>query len=1057
MGRARLVTRNRSDFTRWEVGAACSLPRLLLPLRGVALLLPKEVLVAKPLIIVESPAKARTIERFLGSEYTVMASVGHIRDLPDSAEEVPAEFRGRADVKYGIEIARDFTPIYVVKAEKRRTVADLRAAVRAASRILLATDEDREGEAISWHLREELTTRSSKTPIARLVFHEITPEAIQAALAHPRAIDEHLVQAQEARRVIDRLYGYEVSPLLWKKVKPRLSAGRVQSPALRLIVERERARMAFRSSGWWDVTATMAARAGSLTGGLVAMGGVRVASGADFDPNTGLLIAKGTPPVLLDQTRAERLAKAILGQEGRVDAVESKPFRESPKPPFTTSTLQQEANRKLRWTAKDAMKSAQRLYENGWITYMRTDSVVLSEQALTAARGLIATDYGKDYLPNRPRVYASTAKNAQEAHEAIRPAGTRFRSIEEARRELDPVDARLYELIWKRTVASQMVDATGKRVAVDVNVAVSIPGAGTPARFRATGLTIDFPGFRRAYVEGSDDPEAELADQERVLAPVAVGDTVRFEKLVPKGHTTQPPARLNDATLVKELEARGIGRPSTWATIIDTIIQRTYVFRKGNALVPTFTGFAVTALMEQYLGELVDYALTANIEEDLDRVALGGVDRLTIIKKFYHGKDGLEARVVDAGNVVDPRVICSIPIGRSGEVDVVVRVGRYGPFLSAGDRTADLPEDVAPDEVTLAWALERLDKKAAGPRLLGKDEAGTSVYVMDGRFGAYVQLGEAVAAVEAAPDATTEASKPPKKGAKPAAKPSGKKPAKKASKNDAPRPPRASLLAGMTPDTITLVDALNLLKFPRTLVRPGVGGADETTAIQVYNGRYGPYVKRGTDSRSIPKDVSPMAITWAEAEALLAQPPSRRGQAAPRAALKELGADPKSGGMIKVLEGKWGFYVTDGETNANLAKGADLETLSLAEAAELIEARRGIPSKAKGRGRGRKPPSPQTTRTVGKGQSAAAKNAAPAGNATKAASAKGTSASPAKKTPAKAGSGSKVAPGKKPAASAKKPVTAAKKSAAAAKKTAASVSPGRKPAAKTGDSIEPQP
>ncbi len=919
----------------------------------------------KPLVIVESPAKARTIEKFLGNEYIVKASVGHIRDLPESADEIPEAIRGTPAAKYSIDIENDFTPVYITKPDKRKTVTELRALMKDAPCVYLATDEDREGEAISWHLREALSPR---VPVHRLVFHEITPEAIRHALATPRSIDENLVQAQEARRIIDRLYGYVVSPLLWRKVRPRLSAGRVQSPALRLVVERERARMAFKTSGWWDLTATMGAKAGSLTATMVALGGAKLATGGDFDPNTGKLTAKGA--VLLDGTRAEQLTKALLGQTGRVETVESKPFRESPKPPFTTSTLQQEANRKLRWTAKDAMKSAQRLYESGWITYMRTDSVALSEQALSAARSLIAAEYGNDYMPAKPRYYSTSVKNAQEAHEAIRPAGTRFRSIDEARRELDPVDARLYELIWKRTVASQMMDATGKRVGVDINVEVpnGAPGQ-TPARFRATGLTIDFSGFRRAYVEGSDDPEAELADQERVLAPVAVGDSVRVDRLVPKGHQTQPPARLNDATLVKELEARGIGRPSTWASIIDTIIQRSYVFRKGNALVPTFTGFAVTALMEQHLGELVDYALTANIEADLDEVALGTRDRLTVLRAFYGGAKGIDARVTEAEATIDPRVICAIPIGTrdapTGPVDVLVRVGRFGPFLSAGELTADLPADVSPDEVTVDWAMARIEKKAAGPRVLGTDAKGVKVYVMEGRFGAYVQLGDAAQAAEAAAE---EKPAKTKAGAKAGAKAKAPAKPKRGAKVEVAPPPRASLLPHMKPETVTLAEALDLLSFPRKLT----GAGDD---IQVFNGRFGPYVKRGTENRSVPPDISASEITYAQAEVLLAQPVARRGRAAPPAPLKELGADPVSGGAVKVLEGKWGFYVTDGETNANLPKGADLNTLSLPEAAELLEARRGMGPKKK-KGGFRKAPAPGTARVVGKGASGPAKKAA---------------------------------------------------------------------------------
>lgn len=985
----------------------------------------------KPLIIVESPAKAKTIEKFLGSDYVVRASVGHIRDLPDGADELPEAYRGTAAAKLAIDVEHDYAPIYIIKPEKRKTVAELKALMKDAPRVYLATDEDREGEAISWHLREVLNPR---VPIHRLVFHEITPEAIRHALAHPRDIDEHLVEAQEARRIIDRMYGYEVSPLMWQKVRPKLSAGRVQSPAVRLVVERERARLAFRSSSWWDITATLGARAGTLTATLAALGGTRLATGADFDANTGALTARNA--VLLDGPRAEQLSRDLLGRTGRVDSVESKPFRESPKPPFTTSTLQQEANRKLRWTVKDAMKSAQRLYESGWITYMRTDSVALSEQALGAARSLIAADYGADFLPPKPRYYSNSVKNAQEAHEAIRPAGTRFRSIEEARRELDPVDVRLYELIWKRTVASQMVDATGKRVAVDVTA--DVPGAaasGTPARFRATGLTIDFPGFRRAYVEGSDDPEAELADQERVLAPVAVGDTVRLDRLVPKGHQTQPPARLTDATLVKELEARGIGRPSTWATIIETIIQRSYVFRKGNALVPSFTGFVVTALMEQHLGEYVDYAMTARMEAELDEVALGTRDRLTVLNGFYAGPTGLHARLGQAEAEIDPRTICAVPIGTAqganGPTDVFVRIGRFGPFLSIDDTRATIANDVVPDEVTVDWAMDILKKKAAGPRVLGKDDHGVPVYLMEGRFGAYVQLGDMP------PD-------PPKttRSGKPAAKP------KRGAKADAPRPPRASLLPHMKPDTVTLTDALGLLSFPRTLTG---AGAD----IQVFNGKFGPYIKRGTENRSIPADIAASAITYAEAEALLAQPAARRGRAAPPPPLKELGADPVSGGTIKVLEGKWGLYVTDGETNANLPKGASLDTLSLAEAAELIEARRGMGGKKKGGFR--KAPSPGTSRVVGRGASAAARKAAGEGATGEAVKTPRASKSAATKTTAtKTTKGAAAKPAATKTTKAAKPA-AAKAAAAtptAAKADAAPVKTVRKRPAAPADPSE---
>ncbi len=886
----------------------------------------------KPLVIVESPAKARTISKFLGPSYTVEASKGHVRDLPERATDVSAEQRKEGWTKLGVKVDDDFRPLYVISDDRREQVAQLKALVKDASAVYLATDEDREGESISWHLKEVL---KPKVPVKRLVFHEITPEAIKKAIATPRDIDENLVHAQEARRIVDRLYGYEVSPLLWHKVRTGLSAGRVQSVAVRMLVEREKARRAFKSSTWWDVDGTFGAKGGALPARLVEVAKKRLATGRDFDETTGKLARADV--LLLDETSAKALVARLEGKPGRVDKVEAKPWKERPYPPFTTSTLQQEAIRKFRWSAKQTMDVAQRLYESGWITYMRTDSVTLSEQAVSAARGLISARYGKDYLPAAPRIYKTKVKNAQEAHEAIRPAGERFRDVEEAQRELGEREARLYELIWKRTVACQMEDAHGSLTTVTLAV--------EDAKFTATGKVIKFPGFRRAYVEGSDDPEAELADQERPLPPLEEGERVDTRKLEAKGHTTQPPARLTEATLVKELEARGIGRPSTYASIIDKILEK-YAFKRGGALVPTFTAFAVTELMERHLAELVDYAFTARIEDDLDLVSLGKKNWVDTLRGFYFGDAGLKDKLGHAEQAADPRSICSIPVGKVDGVDVVVRVGKFGPFLSAGEATADIPEDVAPDEVTLEYAQERLQKKAQGPVVLGTDE-GEPILLMNGRFGPFVQRGEID------PNA--------KKGEK---------------------PERASLLPGMDPTQLTLDVAVQLLSLPRSL------GSDPKTGeeITAANGRYGPYVRRGKESRSVPPGQSVLTIRLDEASKLFDQP-VRRARAAIEP-LKELGVDPVSGGTVKVLKGRFGPYCTDGTTNASLPRGVDPEGFTLADAAELLAKRREAgPSVKKGRGAKR-----------------GAAKAAPAKAAPKATKAKAdaTEAKPAKKAPKKA-------------------------------------------------------
>lgn len=874
---------------------------------------------ARPLVIVESPAKAKTIGRFLGNGYMVEASIGHIRDLPKSAAEIPDEHRGQAWARLGVDVEHDFAPLYVISDQKKEQVKRLKALLKEASTLYLATDEDREGESISWHLLDVLRP---KIPVHRLVFHEITQQAIQKALASPRQVDQNLVRAQETRRVVDRLYGYEVSPLLWKKVRPKLSAGRVQSVAVRLLVERERARMAFRSGDWWDLEAKIDVDGGRFGAQLSEVDGKRVATGKDFDEATGQLAKKDV--ILLKGPQATQLAERVKGKSGKIAKVESKPYRETPAPPFTTSTLQQEANRKLRWSARRTMQLAQKLYENGWITYMRTDSVALSDQAIAAARDLIKNAYGAEYMPAVPRTYKNNAKNAQEAHEAIRPAGAAFRGLDEARNELDSDEARLYELIWKRTVACQMEDARGHRQLYLTQVDLpAVSGAdATKLSFVATGKTIEFAGFRRAYVEGSDDPEAELADQERVLPAAKVGDSAKVREAGAREHHTQPPARLTEATLVKELESRGIGRPSTYASIIDTIIEREYVTRRGNTLIPTFTAFAVVKLMEQHLPGLVDYSFTARMEDELDEIALGTKDRLTTLSRFYSGEKGLIHVLKAAADGVDPRTVCTIPLGTHEGAEVVVRVGRYGPFVASGDATAPVPDDTAPDEATVPWAIEQLQKKSEGPRPLGDAPDGTPIFLMNGRFGPYVQRGEA---------------------------------------KDKEKPPRSSLLPGMGLQDVDLEVALKLLSLPRSLGKDPASG-EEVTAT---NGRFGPYVKKGNESRSIPAGISLLDIDLSQALPLFLEP-ARRTRSAP-APMREIGNTP-AGKPIKLMSGRFGPYVSDGETNATLPKGMAPENLTLEEAVELLERRAAAGPSTKAKGRKKKAPDPMTARVVEPGE-----------------------------------------------------------------------------------------
>ncbi|MDI6411120.1 type I DNA topoisomerase [Streptomyces albus] len=882
------------------------------------------------LVIVESPAKAKTIKGYLGPGYVVEASVGHIRDLPNGAAEVPAKYKGEPWARLGVNVDHDFEPLYVVNSDKKDQVKKLKELLADSDELYLATDEDREGEAIAWHLQEVL---KPKVPVKRMVFHEITKDAIQNAVRNPRSLNQRLVDAQETRRILDRLYGYEVSPVLWKKVMPRLSAGRVQSVATRLVVERERERMAFRSAEYWDLTGTFATgQAGDASAGAGATGdpatfgarlttvdGRRIAQGRDFTSEGRL---KDPAAVLhLDEEAARTLAAALEDTDFSVRSVESKPYRRSPYAPFRTTTLQQEASRKLGFGAKATMQVAQKLYENGFITYMRTDSTTLSDTAVTAARAQVTQLYGADYLPDKPRTYAGKVKNAQEAHEAIRPSGDRFRTPAET--GLTGDQFKLYELIWQRTVASQMKDAVGQSVTVKVG---GRSADGRDAEFSATGKVITFHGFLKAYVEGADDPNAELDDRERRLPQVAEGDPLRAAEMSVDGHATKPPARYTEATLVKELEEREIGRPSTYASIIGTILDRRYVFKKGTALVPSFLSFAVVGLLEKHFGRLVDYDFTAKMEDDLDRIAAGNAEAVPWLRRFYFGEEtdggaageaaaagngdgdhlgGLKELVSDLG-AIDAKGVSSFPVGEG----ITLRVGRYGPYVEGpspkegepGQR-ADVPDDLPPDELTVEYAKELL-AKPSGDFELGTDpETGRPIVARDGRYGPYV--------TEVLPEGT------PKTG------------------KNAVKPRTASLFRSMSLDTVTLDDALKLLSLPRVVgVDPESG--NEITA---QNGRYGPYLKKGTDSRSLESEEQIFTITLDEALEIYSKP-KQRGRAAAKPPLKELGNDPVTERPVVVKDGRFGPYVTDGETNATLRRDDDVETITPERGFELLAEKR---------------------------------------------------------------------------------------------------------------------
>jgi DNA topoisomerase-1 len=830
-------------------------------------------------VIVESPAKARTIGKFLGPRYTVEASIGHIRDLPQGAKELPQKYKGEEWGHLGVNVTKNFEPVYVIPREKIKQVNKLRALLKDARELYLATDEDREGEAISWHLCEVL---KPKVPVHRLVFHEITKE-----------------------RIIDRLFGYEVSPLLWRKVLPRLSAGRVQSVAVRLITDRERERMAFVSATYWDLLGTFATAGGeTFQATLVSLDGRKIPTTRDFDTSTGKL--KDASLALLDESETKRLVERLHDAECRVGKRDDKPYTSRPSPPFTTSTLQQEANRKCGFTARRTMQVAQSLYENGHITYMRTDSTMLATVAIEAARDLVASQYGQDYLPSQPRVYKTKVKNAQEAHEAIRPAGHPFVLPESMRAKLTADEFKLYDLIWKRTVASQMADARGHRI----TIAVEHDGA----VFQVSGRTIDFPGFLRAYVEGSDDPDAKLADREDVLPSVRVGEALSCSQLEPKGHTTQPPNRFSEAALTRTLEERGIGRPSTYATIIDTILAREYVFKKGNVLVPTWVAFAVSQLLANHLPDLVDYRFTARMEDELDAVSRGEMDHVDYLKEFYYGNEfpgfyygnefpGLKQQLENKVDEIDARDVSRVRIGTLGDEgdggggEVVVRIGRYGPFLEQGDRRASIPDKMPPDELTLEVVREMLDKAALGEEPLGVcPDTHKPVFLRIGRFGPYVQRGTA---------------------------------------EDDEKPQNASLLNGMEPDEVDLELALKLLTLPRHLG----DHPDSGEPIAAHSGRYGPYVKCGDDTRSLPSGLSPLEVTLAEALALLAQPKGRRGAAARKEPLKVFETSPVTEQPVQLLDGRYGPYVTDGKTNASIPRTMSAEEVTFERALDLLAAR----------------------------------------------------------------------------------------------------------------------
>ncbi|MGZ4449108.1 MAG: type I DNA topoisomerase [Nocardioides sp.] len=856
---------------------------------------------AHKLVIVESPAKARTIGGYLGQGYVVESSIGHIRDLPNNAADTPAKIKDKPWGRLAVDVENGFEPYYVVPRDKKSHISKLKSLLKDADELFLATDEDREGEAIAWHLLDELKPKN--IPVKRMVFHEITKAAILAAADNPRELDMDLVEAQEARRILDRLYGYEVSPVLWKKVMSGLSAGRVQSVATRLVVDKERERMKFRMASYWDLEGTF--DAGSkheqrmFPAKLHSVDGSRVARGSDFGQDG--LLKDASKVVHLDRSRAEALAAALQESTYDVRSVESKPYRRSPYAPFRTTTLQQEASRKLGFSASSTMSVAQRLYENGFITYMRTDSTTLSDSAVGAARAQVRELYGAEYLPDAPRTYASKVKNAQEAHEAIRPAGDSFRTP--AQTGLTGDQFRLYELIWMRTVASQMKDAVGQSVTIRLGGAAA---TGEDVVFSASGRVITFHGFLKAYVEGTDE-DAQKDDAETRLPALAEGDAVTAASVTASGHETKPPARYTEATLIKELEEREIGRPSTYASIIGTILNRGYVYKKGTALVPAWLAFSVIRLLEEHFTRQVSYEFTAEMEDVLDEIAAGRKDRNTELGEFYYGSDrlkGLHALVSELGDI-DARELATFPVG-GPDSGINLRVGRYGPYLEGPDdegnptgKRANVPDDLPPDELTLEKAKELFANPAGEEIELGvHPETGLQVVAKNGRFGPYV--------TEVLPEDAPKSAKPR----------------------------TGSLFKSMSLDTVSMQDAVKLLSLPRV-----VGVAEDGEEVTAQNGRYGPYLKKGSDSRSLASEDQLLSITMDEAMRIYAQP-KQRGRAAAAPPLKELGNDPVSGQPVVVKAGRFGEYVTDGEYNATLRKDDSVEEITLERAAELLAERR---------------------------------------------------------------------------------------------------------------------
>src|SRR6476469_2875779 len=906
------------------------------------------------LVIVESPTKARTIRNFLPSTYRVEASMGHVRDLPSSAEEIPEAVKGEKWAQLGVNVEADFEPLYVIPKDKKKIVKELKDALKDSTELILATDEDREGESISWHLLQIL---KPKVPIKRMVFHEITREAIRDALTHCRDIDNRVVQAQETRRILDRLVGYTLSPLLWKKIAWGLSAGRVQSVAVRLLVRRERERRAFRQVSYWDLKAVLEKGKISFDAKLVTVGKVKVANGSDFDENTGQIIS-GRRVLLLNEEQARALLSRIQNKPWTVTNLEERPVTRKPSPPFTTSTLQQEANRKLRLGARETMRIAQSLYERGFITYMRTDSVHLSEQAIAAARSCVQELYGSEYLSPQPRKYTTKSKGAQEAHEAIRPAGSTFRTPQQT--GLDGIDFRLYDLIWKRTVASQMADSRQTHVTVQTQV--------EDAGFRSSGKRIDFPGFLRAYVEGSDDPDAALEDQEVILPALKVGDKPNCKDLEAVGHETQPPARYTEASLVKMLESEGVGRPSTYASIIGTIVDRGYAKLIANALIPTFTAFAVTTLLETHFPDLVDTGFTSRMEQTLDEIATGEAKWLPYLQKFYTGETGLATQVKEQESQIDAKVARTVVLEN---LSAKVCIGKFGAYLESeseeGLVKASIPQDLTPADLDPEKVEFLLKQKTEGPEKLGlHPETGEPIYVLIGSYGPYVQLGE-----------VSETNKKPK---------------------------RASLPKGTDKDSVTLDMAVSLLTLPRLL-----GTHPETGAkVQANLGMYGPYVvhdqgKVGKDYRSIKPPDDVLTIMLDRALELLAQPKAARGSSKTATPLKELGAHPESGELINVYDGRYGPYVKHGDINASLAKDESVENFTLQKALDLLAAK-----EAAGGGKSSSKSKKSTKTTAAKSETATKKTAAKKTTAKKTetavkktTAAKSETATTAKKTTAK--------------------------------------------------------